>query len=921
MLKTLLTALAVAACLPLGAQNDVTAYFLRNAGFDHPLNYTAADTKAVAQEILPVEGWTSVVPANYTIVGTYEFGFQGTFNTATVPAVGYDGEAGGGLCLSTGWGVCFQFYQDVTLPAGHYQLVAPTYNGCDKTAATSQLAWLPVKGTARRSTRTSYAANAWTKDSIAFTLTERTQGRIQIGMKAPDGGSSAAAKLVIDYVRLKADLTPDALLAEIMTRADEAEQLCDSTMSDTVRAALVAAIADVRALTAESPTDLILATVAALQDRTQDALTSISLYADLAAALRQAEGTTAMMQATVRAALDEAIAAAQAITTASTAADVAAATQRLLDATAQANTSIAEYNALTATIAAAEALGGDDSLQAAIDEARALATDATATSETLALGVATLEKAMLAYNLAHATEGTGLAPKVKETNPYVATGASEALVRTAMQGANILEKGVCWSTHHEPTVLDDRTTKKFSLNGDIYHIKGMKPETVYYLRAYAMNKTYQVAYGDEIKIVTHPRGTCNGTWNEGAPTAEANTRCRDAIRQTIDYFNEWTGIMGFTLSGHYGSGTPTADCGYGGYMRIGPSAAYQAIGTVLHETGHGVGVGTHWRWYNCTDTRETNGKSGRWLGRAANDALHFLENNYNTDECYMRGDAVHGWGNNATYDWFVNGADKDKHYELQYIGGMTLLHGLFVDGLCPPGYANGIPGYTFNFNDSTRYYLLSRDAAAELGDGLLYQRSASAAAWKPMLTGEEVSDSAAWYLEFDPHKRYYSLRNAATGKYLSHAAGATGLTMKKLTKAPAETEQYQLMPDRTDLTIGYGSRRLTTHGYWLTWSTDDTKALQVGTLNQRNGYGPLTQVAFNYSDAATAQQWIIISEEELARYQAAAISTGITTLTPSRESHVTAIYNTQGQRLPRTQRGINILRYDDGTTRKIIIRE
>ena len=64
-----------------------------------------------------------------------------------------------------------------------------------------------------------------------------------------------------------------------------------------------------------------------------------------------------------------------------------------------------------------------------------------------------------------------------------------------------------------------------------------------------MNKTYTVAYGEEVKIVTHPKGNCTGSWDNGAPTAEANDRCRTAINQTIEYFNEWTGIKGFTLQG------------------------------------------------------------------------------------------------------------------------------------------------------------------------------------------------------------------------------------------------------------------------------------------------------------------------------------------------------------------------------------
>ena len=76
-------------------------------------------------------------------------------------------------------------------------------------------------------------------------------------------------------------------------------------------------------------------------------------------------------------------------------------------------------------------------------------------------------------------------------------------------------------------------------------------------------------------------------------------------------------------------------------MRIGPNAGNQAIGTVLHETGHGVGVGQHVRWTDCTETREREGKYGKWLGREANDVLHFLEN-YNGEEVFFTGDAVHG---------------------------------------------------------------------------------------------------------------------------------------------------------------------------------------------------------------------------------------------------------------------------------------
>ena len=597
---------------------------------------------------------------------------------------------------------------------------------------------------------------------------------------------------------------------------------------------------------------------------------------DIATGLQQS-----MMSQTTATTLQTAIEAAQAIT-GGTAEYESSVTLALQKAIAAAEVSIAEYQALSDKIATVEknydsTKEGAEAFWAELENAKALAANAEATSAELAAEIDALDTALLAFNLANATAGSGTAPKVNSTNHYIATGATEALVRATMTGSNILERGVCWSTERNPTVLDNRTTKYFSLKGYIFHITGLQPATVYYVRPYVMNKTYTVAYGDEVKIVTHPKGTCTGTWNEGAPTADANTRCRNAIQQTIAYFNEWTGIKGFQLSGHYGADTPTADCSYGGWMRIGPNAGNQAIGTVLHETGHGVGVGTHWRWYSCNDTREREGKYGKWLGREANDVLHFLENYYG-DEVYFTGDAVHGWGTSAntnitnatiSYDWLVNGSDKDKHQELQYIGGMCILHGLFIDGLCPTGNdPNGISGYTYNFDDTKKYYLMNKDSIGGLGEGLLYQRSASAIGWQTLLKNEEVSDSAAWYMEFNAQQGYYLFKNASSGKYLTHSTSGSNVTLKAIlgNKQPTSTEYFQLMPDRTDVTLSGNNVSVTTHGYWFTWyNGSENKAMKADKMGRM--YGGILQASFDYSDAATQQQWLIISEDELETYQ------------------------------------------------------
>ena len=82
-----------------------------------------------------------------------------------------------------------------------------------------------------------------------------------------------------------------------------------------------------------------------------------------------------------------------------------------------------------------------------------------------------------------------------------------------------------------------------------------------------------------------------------------------------------------------------------------------------------------------------------------------------------------------------------------------------------------------------------------------------------MLTGESVGDDAAWYMEFDPMTGYYFFKNAESGKYISHSSS---LTLKEM-NTPTNDELFQLMPDRTDVTIGTGKNTVTTHGYWFTW--------------------------------------------------------------------------------------------------------
>ena len=1028
------------------AQTDVTKFFLTNYAFDSNYNYTAGQTESVAQEILEIPGWTQGFTVNYTITGIYEFGFAGTFNNGTVPSVGYDGEAGGGLALSTGWEQNFYYTQTVTLPAGKYTLTVPTYNGFTATGGTSMLAWIPNSGTTVSSSVASYPSKEWTKDEISFTLSATTTGKIRIGYKAAAGGSGNSANLVIDYLKLMAtDIDMEALLAEqksqllalissanyyygdgsgnnasVLKAAIDAAQAVYDNASATPeevfeqKEPLTEAIAQYRKdnISPENPYEVFYISNPSFEDgskgwtisgfwtQTNSSFTkkagsvyvekwidkgtavgdaSVSqevtlpngIYRLTVAAQNQdqndtskqntgmyvfagdmqtpiytpndysvdftvitgtvnigvkAEGATgnwialdnfrlyqigyideaalieelsrivanaeevlsSMMSASAKNGLSNAISSAKEITSGTKPYD-ANVTILLQKAIETADVSIAEYKALADEIAKVQAVydeskKGAAEFKAVIDEAVLLSQNDQAASAALAEEITKLEKAELAFNIANATEGTGTPPAVTYTNPDFVGGATKAMLRATFEGTNTLERGVCWSTEHNPTVLDNRSTKKWSLNGYILVAEGLTPASVYYMRPYIMNTTYQVAYGDEVKVVTHPAGNCSWSWDEGGPDDATNDRCRTAVKETIDCFNEWTGVMDFHLSGHYapgsGAGGGTADCSYGGYMRISQNQAYQATGTVLHETGHGVGVGTHVR-YN-----DENVHSWYWYGREANKIYHFLENEYTKTKFadgnkVMVGDGTHAWGQNSTYDWFVNGADKDKHMELQYAGGSALLYGMFIDGLDPTSSSysytqhNGIAGYTYNFDENKKYYIMCKDEERGFGTSFLTNAFRTGVQWQDLLKEKkgELNDSAAWYIEYVPSLGYYRFKNVKKNCYISR--GSTSLV---LTDSPAVEDTYfQLMPDRTDVTYKVNNDSITTHGYWFTWTSNgEFKAMGAkAPQSATSKYANTEIVGFNYASSSYKQQWIIISEDELPRWKEINDPTGI----------------------------------------------
>lgn len=661
------------------------------------------------------------------------------------------------------------------------------------------------------------------------------------------------------------------------------------------------------------------------------------IVAELQRVIATAEALQPEMMSTVAATqLQNAIDAAKLITEQSSGAESQAASKGLDAAIQVAEKSIAEYKALADAIAVAEAaydatLEGAADFRAVIDEAIALSKNAEATSAQLTAEVAALEKAELAFNLSNPS---GEAPEVT-THPYVARGCRIAFGRATFKanGSAIKERGFCYSSENrEPTVLDERSTSYYSHAGTIYYMKDIKPATAYWVRAYAISEGNQVGYGDVVKIVTLPDANCTWSWVRNDATDAEDARCRAAIAEAMEDYNYCSGFRGFHLSGNYvkgaGAGSGTADCSYGGYMRISQAEAYQRTGTVQHETNHGVGVGTTPRWYNCPELR-ANTSRGAWLGRRANELVNFFENTSN-NEIRVTGDNTHMWPERVSgaettlLNYGINGAQEDNGDKLLYYANAMLTEFLCEDGLCPTyNYPNGLPCYTYNYDDEKKYYIVSESDARGLNEGgFLYQRNNMSMSWRPY---ETVNDSCAWLIEYVPATGYYRFKNVMSGKYMTHASGGLAVTLASRTSVTlASTEDFHLLPGRVDVEIGEGDSKFKSYGFWFTWYDEGNKSMTAKALTDRTGYGANSIEDFDFSNAATDQRWIIISEDEVEAYLVATGATGIHDIVADDAAEngkrVVAIYSVDGVRLQSTQPGINIIKYSDGTSRKMIVK-
>ncbi len=465
-------------------------------------------------------------------------------------------------------------------------------------------------------------------------------------------------------------------------------------------------------------------------------------------------------------------------------------------------------------------------------------------------------KALFAAGLATmmAQQAVAQTPKVT-TDTRFARGATMAFGRikgsaSANGGSAIQKRGFCLSETTEPTVDDIISTKQLSNNGIIYYFTDLKPATKYYMRAYATNKDGVTGYGDVIKFYTLPMGSIKLSMRDGGDEATYN-RIKTAAETAVNWWNNLTEMKGFNPSVGYASGTATADCSYGGWIRVGPNTSYQRCGTIMHEMLHGIGVipwaDTEWSRHNLRSSVNGDGYgTGYWLGDRVTEVLTFWDNK--TQQ--LNGDYQHMW------PYGINGANEDNGTDLLYIGNSLVCQALGEDGLQHTSSLFAEPYYALNQEDTIKYYIKNEAQDRGLYTSFLKPNASGQLKWVEMTSTEAAgNDSTAWYITFTPQNQYYQLRNAATGQYMTYSGGIKTAAKTALTA----NENWHLMRGRVDVD---GQR-----GYWIIHPESNwtPKCLQA------NANGNTAQATFNIANTAEAQRWLIMTAEQTKAAEAKAV--------------------------------------------------
>ena len=145
------------------------------------------------------------------------------------------------------------------------------------------------------------------------------------------------------------------------------------------------------------------------------------------------------------------------------------------------------------------------------------------------------------------------APTVTTTSPITnitqttATGGGNV---TNDGGSPVTERGICWSTSHNPTISGSHSSNGTGTGAYQVNMTGLTPGTTYYVRAYAKNNANLIGYGTEVQFTTQQQTTytitvsanpTNGGTVNGGGTYNHGQSCTVTADDNPGYtFLRWT---------------------------------------------------------------------------------------------------------------------------------------------------------------------------------------------------------------------------------------------------------------------------------------------------------------------------------------------------------------------------------------------
>ena len=210
--------------LNAAAQTDLSAYFIKNPHFteDTPMpeddgictyDYDMPDPngsngrKVNYYGMLDVAGWVSSNPnSNARACGVFALGSNSFLGGAAFlpPTAMSDGSTEGNVLGFVGvWSAMSQYTQQVTLPKGKYTLEISYYNvGGTGTINKNLMGFVEDNGTEHLGTTTTFTVGKWLKETIKFEFDEPTSGYFTMGYTAANAGSGSMPHFFIDGIAI-----------------------------------------------------------------------------------------------------------------------------------------------------------------------------------------------------------------------------------------------------------------------------------------------------------------------------------------------------------------------------------------------------------------------------------------------------------------------------------------------------------------------------------------------------------------------------------------------------------------------------------------------------------------------------------------------------------------------------------------------